>query len=107
MTEEVVNLFQFAQIQEQRADNLENSHDQEESTDKDNDSYSAAATTEEGDTAVIYQDVMNGDYELNDTRIAMVGNVDSGKVHSLHSIHQYLMIIDIVHFTCSDCECNP
>jgi GTPase len=31
------------------------------------------------DPLVVYEDIMTEEYEKNDTRIAMIGNVDSGK----------------------------
>ena len=37
------------------------------------------ATGEEDQDMVSYHDVMTEEYEQNDTRIAMIGNVDSGK----------------------------
>ncbi len=37
------------------------------------------ASVDATDTTVEYHDIMTEEYEKNDTRIAMIGNVDSGK----------------------------
>ena len=46
-----------------------------------------------------YHEIMSEDFELNDTRIAMIGNVDSGKV-SFEIVYQffilYLKLIDVL-----------
>lgn len=61
MSDELIDIFKFA------------SFNAEEGVDEENDK-----AVEEGD-GIDYHDIMTEEYELNDTRIAMIGNVDSGK----------------------------
>lgn len=104
MSDSFINLFQFAQIQ----DLIENSTDYHDSC-LSNDSLSmefkkssCLSTIDENievtssekipssyetfdnvlddeDMTATYHDIMTEDYESNDSRIAMIGNVDSGK----------------------------
>jgi polynucleotide 5'-kinase involved in rRNA processing len=86
MSEELVNLFQFAQIQELV------SAGQVPSSEKEVDSLPTleSLAVEDADMTATYHDIMTEDYESNDTRIACIGNVDSGKVK----------LIPIHHFNC-------
>ena len=61
MSDELVDIFKFASF------NVEGVVDEE------NDSVA------EGGDGIDYHDIMTEEYELNDTRVAMIGNVDSGK----------------------------
>lgn len=63
MSEELVDIFKFASFNE----NPDNSFENEDADHK-----------VEGE-GIDYHDIMTEEYELNDTRIAMIGNVDSGK----------------------------
>jgi small GTP-binding protein len=63
MSEELVDIFKYASFN----DDADNSFENEE-----------ADHQAEGD-GIDYHDIMTEEYELNDTRIAMIGNVDSGK----------------------------
>jgi polynucleotide 5'-kinase involved in rRNA processing len=62
MSDDLVDIFKFANLKE-----------------------SDTAITEETDAnpdlenTIDYHDIMTEEYELNDTRVAMIGNVDSGK----------------------------
>ena len=62
MSEELLDLFKFSGL----TDTDENFRDEID------------ATVDELD-AINYNDIMTEEYELNDTRVAMIGNVDSGK----------------------------
>lgn len=88
MSEELVNLFQFAQIQELTAGSDSTAIANEKSishTDCDEkESIEVAeepsAFVHDEDMTATYHEVMTEDYELTDTRMACIGNVDSGKV---------------------------
>jgi GTPase len=61
MSDELVDIFKFASL-------------------KDDNSFAVEQDVAiEGDDAIDYHDIMTEEYELNDTRVAMIGNVDSGK----------------------------
>mmetsp|Transcript_16674 Transcript_16674/g.15038 ORF Transcript_16674/g.15038 Transcript_16674/m.15038 type:complete len:521 (+) Transcript_16674:148-1710(+) len=76
MSDELVNLFQFAQIQ---SDNMTNNNKMDTSINTTAISVDSNAVIEEDDLTAAYHEIMTEDYESNDTRIAMIGNVDSGK----------------------------
>ena len=61
MSDELVDIFKFASLKD------ENSFAEEQDV------------PIEGEDAIDYHDIMTEEYELNDTRVAMIGNVDSGK----------------------------
>ena len=61
MSDELVDIFKFASF------NVEGAADEENDT------------VAEGGDGIDYHDIMTEEYELNDTRVAMIGNVDSGK----------------------------
>ena len=61
MSDELVDIFKFASF------NVEGVVDEENDT------------VAEGGDGIDYHDIMTEEYELNDTRVAMIGNVDSGK----------------------------
>ena len=62
MSDDLVDIFKFANLKE-----------------------SDSVITDENEinpdteTTIDYHDIMTEEYELNDTRVAMIGNVDSGK----------------------------
>ena len=62
MSDDLVDIFKFANL-------------------KDSDSGIADEneTNLDTETTIDYHDIMTEEYELNDTRVAMIGNVDSGK----------------------------
>lgn len=62
MSDELLDLFKFTGLK----DSDENCKDEID------------AAVDEVD-AINYHDIMTEEYELNDTRVAMIGNVDSGK----------------------------
>ena len=61
MSDELVDIFKFASFK--GGDNVDDEID----------------APLEGEEAIDYHDIMTEEYELNDTRVAMIGNVDSGK----------------------------
>ena len=62
MSDDLVDIFKFANLKE--SDSVIT------------DENEANPDTE---TTIDYHDIMTEEYELNDTRVAMIGNVDSGK----------------------------
>lgn len=65
MSEELVDIFKLASL--------------EKATNPDDGDMEGMLPEEGFDTVVDYRDIMTEEYEMNDTRIAMIGNVDSGK----------------------------
>ena len=61
MSDDLVDIFKFASLKEDSGFTEEQD------------------TAIEGEDAIDYHDIMTEEYELNDTRVAMIGNVDSGK----------------------------
>ena len=76
MSEELVDIFKYASLANTTADHLEKvTTDGGDTEGNDADPESAAGL----DTVVDYHDIMTDEFELNDCRVAMIGNVDSGK----------------------------
>lgn len=66
MSDEIIKLFESTKIDEKAK--------------KEEEAVKGAATEEfENDETMDYHEIMTEEYETNDTRIAMIGNVDSGK----------------------------
>lgn len=82
MSEELVDLFNFSA-------NISTTEESEEVVSHNNNNHDSLATTTEGevnkpideeeDTIMAYHEIMKEEFEANDVRIAMIGNVDSGK----------------------------
>lgn len=71
MNEVIINLFSSAHI-ESGVDEPDEDHSHEKAD-------LGIGFEGEEDNTISYHDIMKEEYELNDTRIAMIGNVDSGK----------------------------
>ena len=67
MSDELVDIFKFASFKDEDDETAIETQDGAEGT---------GGAVEEG---IDYHDIMTEEYELNDTRVAMIGNVDSGK----------------------------
>lgn len=76
MNEGIINLFGATTIGSgvDRVDGAEEAHLKSTGLE---DEHTTA--TDSADPSVSYHDIMTEEYEKNDTRIAMIGNVDSGK----------------------------
>jgi GTPase len=62
MSDDLVDIFKFANLKE-----------------SDNAIIEETDANPDLENTIDYHDIMTEEYELNDTRVAMIGNVDSGK----------------------------
>ena len=84
MSDELVNLFKFSNLSEGVSSEVGDSGvshlgDSSKIQHSRNDENIPPSETDDGTDVVEYHEIMTEEFESNDTRIAMIGNVDSGK----------------------------